>query len=273
MIFSRRQQLEPTNTPTDTMPARRGASHGVVFKVSSRIAQSAGSSGRYASDKVRALPTPDGERVILQATDGHQAVCVVEPGHMAKGSVLVPTQVLPTRKPAQAVTVRLERDHWESSEGKLAPAVEEGSFPPIGDVLSDVSTSTSSASNPLNGNGHTGTHIALALDAEFLRKQALALGTTKLTLLIPLPVKSHPGKTSSEQELPVVERPVCVCPATAEAGVEGIGVVMPLKPERSATYYRQLRQLVVESERLLSPKTRTRGRAQPSRDLHHANQN
>ncbi|MBI1335876.1 MAG: hypothetical protein GC164_02820 [Phycisphaera sp.] len=271
MIFSRRQQPEPTNTPTDTMPARRGASHGVVFKVSSRIAQSAGSSGRYASDKVRALPAPDGERVILQATDGHQAVCVVEPGHMAKGSVLVPTQVLPTRKPTQPVTVRLERDRWESSEGKLAPAVEEGSFPPIADVLPDVIPHTSTG--PLNGNGHTGTHIVLALDAEFFRKQALALGTTKLTLLIPLPDKSHPGKTSSEQELPVVERPVCVCPATAEAGVEGVGVVMPLKPERSATYYRKLRQLVVESERLLSPKTRTRVRAQPSRDLHHANQN
>ncbi|MBI1337330.1 MAG: hypothetical protein GC164_10255 [Phycisphaera sp.] len=179
------------------------------------------------------------------------------------GSHLVPPEVLPNRRPAQPVAVRLERDRWESSEGRLAPAVEEGSFPPIGDVLPEVRPPKAGNGKPSNGHGQAPRYIALGLNADIIRKQAQALGSGKLTLLIPLPDPSEfdtpgtpgspstPGSPGHKDGLPVVKRAVCVCPSDGEGGVEGVGVIMPLEPKRSGSFYAKVRAMVVEAERRL----------------------
>lgn len=69
-----------------------------VFGVRTRIARAAGKDGQYPCGAIRALPAPPsndhGDRVILQATDGHQATCVLSPGEMS-GTRLIPADVLP----------------------------------------------------------------------------------------------------------------------------------------------------------------------------------
>ena len=105
------------------------------FQVKTRISKAVGKEGRYACHSVRALPSVHKGEVILQATDGHQATCVITQGHLTS-SRLVPASVLPSRQSNQAVAVRLIGGQWESTDGR---AVEDksgdGSFPSMGDVL------------------------------------------------------------------------------------------------------------------------------------------
>ncbi len=74
---------------------------------------------------------------------------------------------------------------------------------------------------------------------------ATALGTGKLTLLVPVPVKAGNAKAADA----FVDKPVCVCPATDDGSAQAIGVVMPLQPQHGGGYYEKLRKAVIEAER------------------------
>jgi len=84
MITTRRS---PTKKTTEVPP-------GDAFGVRTKIVKATGKSSRYASDSVRVIPAPPAEKgkrprdpdehlgVVLEATDGHQAVCVFAPGQL-----------------------------------------------------------------------------------------------------------------------------------------------------------------------------------------------
>jgi len=223
------------------------------FAIRTRIAKAAGEDGNYRLAAIRGLPSTDRGNVLLQATDGRQAVCLLTAGKMA-GSRLVPTSVLPGRRLSSDVEVKLVDGQWQSSEGRIAEDIEEpgdGKYPPLAEVLPGVHKrpyyeTRSQAEKRRKPDGSIVTpHVVLAIDLAMLTKVADGLGTSKLTLMVPVPVKG-PDTPASEV---FVNKPVCVCPAENHDQAQGIGVVMPLRPERANSFYEKLRQQVVEAER------------------------
>lgn len=276
---------EPPPEPKTTLSPRstRTGGRNGGFSVRTRIARATGNAGRYACDAVRALPSTKRNEVILQATDGHQATCVVAPGRLTSGQ-LVPTAVLPSKQLPEPATVRVADGQWESTEGKRAtdsPDLSEEAFPSLGDVLPrvgqvtfyetvaqsqrrqtkakrvgvDTSGNGKSKSNGENDDQAESAYVVLGVDLDILRRTAGALGTSKLTLFIPVPIKA--ATTPALQTF--VNNPIPVCPASNESdsghrgdrgdsSERGIGVVMPLTPTNAHEYYEKLRHLVTSSE-------------------------
>lgn len=214
------------------------------FDVRTRLAKSSGTDKRYKLNAIRALPAKKKDTVVLQATDGNHAVCVLTRGKL-DSSRLVPSQVLPTRKGSDEVMIALAGDHWRSSDGKSVEDRYQGesSFPSFLDVLPNFNTQPESS------------HIRLGVDLTLLNKVADSLGTNKVTLFIPLPRKvpgAYPGNE------PFVNKPIAVCPATEEADASGIGVVMPLLPKNGTGYFMRIRKQVAQAEARLASKANAR---------------
>jgi hypothetical protein len=227
------------------------------FELRTPIAKAVGDGGRYACDTVRALPGGREKGVVLQASDGRQAVCLLTTGSLSAPQ-LVPAEVLPTRQLKSDVVIERVNDEWRSSEGRLAAADPEKrpSFPPIADVLPRCDQPPDAADQP----------IAVAVDLALLKKVADALGTLKLTLLIQPPPEALPGpapippgrqqvaaapqnQETARKPRNLVTRPIAICPATDEAAVRGIGVVMPIQPSNAHEYFELVRQAVCRAER------------------------
>jgi hypothetical protein len=205
--------------------------------VPTAIARATGESRRYALDCVRVLPTRCG--VLLQASDGRQAVCVFTQGHVSD-SALLPSKLLPVQARHLPASVEIHRGHWRARDGSPVPAPA-GGFPPIADVLPAVDAR----------------FVTVSLDVDQLKKVAAVLGTAKLTLML------QPGDRHN------VEKPVAVMPAergdptyrggtsatpgatgTPEAsGVDGLGVVLPLITNVVIEDYARARDAVLQAEK------------------------
>lgn len=221
------------NTATQAPPQTHG------FTIRSKIARAVGKDSRYASQHVLATPAAKSKGVILQATDGHQAVCLHRPGYLDR-STLVPVDVLPTRLHPKDVSVEITRHGWQSSEGRIAPEPDESEsrFPPIIDVLPVVDEKPLALGEE-QAKAVGDRRVVLALDVELLRKIAESFGTPKLSLMIPVPQeRQSPGQDA------YVSQAVAICPATNSDDIEGIAVLMPVNPERSTAYYKKLREIV-----------------------------
>lgn len=216
-------------SPAQPPPARPKVN--TRFKIGTLIHQCLGKgSPTRALDCIRVLPARQRDKVILQATDGSQAVCLIAPGS-ATSIQLVPAGVLPKAKPDLPTDIARTTEGWRSSHGREAPPCERTAFPPIGSVLPDLEGKP---------------HVTLTLDTALLHKLAASLGTSQLHLMIPAPQR---GRSA-------VDKAVAVCPASADAA-EGIGVLMPLHdPERPANRYHALRQDVLAAESPRRPTTR-----------------
>lgn len=214
------------------------------FTVRTRIAKSTGEDKRYKLNAVRALPTRQKGKVALQASNGQQAVCVLTPGRLSS-SRLVPSKLLPTRKGIKSTVIELVGDHWQSSEGKTEPDhyAGESCYPPIADALPRVNGRPFYINQGDSDKDEPS--VLLGIDLSLLSRVAESLGTPKLTLIVPIPVKAS-GDISDEV---YVNKPVAVCPATDESGVHGVGVVVPLQPMNGKRYYVKLRQTVADAER------------------------
>jgi len=214
------------------------------FGVRTRLAQSSGTNKRYKLGEIRVLPTRKKDTVVLQATDGQQAVCLITLGTMSRVR-LVPADILPSRKNTEPVVVDVLNGQWQSSDGKTISDTyaDDTSYPPFADVL------------PKFGYKDKAPPIRLGIDLVLLNKVADALGTSKLTLLLPdtdkTPAPGAPGEG-------YVSQPVAVCPATDEGKVRGVGVVMPLKPVNGASFYTKVRRIVVDAEARCKPRASIR---------------
>lgn len=229
------------------------------FGVRTCLARAAGKDGRYKLSTVRALPTSKPDTVVLQATDGQQAVCLIAPGSMGSAR-LVPTEVFPKRQGAKGATVDLGDGHWRSSDGKTAPDVhrDESVYPPIMDVL------------PKFGERDKAPPVQLGIDLTVLNKVSDALGTSKLTLFIPHASKTPPPAPGSPGDPSTadggfIKKPIAVCPATDEGKVRGIGVLVPLQPVNGVGFYMKVRRLVADAESRCKPKAVRAARVRPKR--------
>ncbi len=220
------------------------------FKINTRIAKATGEDKRYKLGAVRVLPTRQKNKVLLQATDGQQAVCVLAAGQVNSPN-LVPTRILPSRKQPSAATVELVGGQWRCSDGKCEPDQYAGDqdYPSILDVLPEVKGKPfTTKADPLSKELP---HLLLGVDLALLTKVAQGLGTSKLSFLIPVPVHTTNGKAGTNY----VNKPVLVCPATDDDKSRGIGVLMPLRPTNGSEYYMKTRQAVVDAENRLKPKS------------------
>jgi hypothetical protein len=240
---------------------RIGANGGIhSFKVRTRIAKAVGEDKRYKLNAVRALPSREKGKVVLQATNGQQAVCVLAPGRLSSPR-LVPSGVLPTRQTTRETVVDLIGDHWRSSDGKTEPDQYAGDscYPALAEVLPEMTGKPFCVKPASNSKGEA--HMWLGIDMSLLTRIAQSLGTEKLSLLVPVPVRSA-GDRNGER---YVNKPVLICPATDEHKVRGIGVLMPLQPVNGMPYYMKVRQAVADAETKSKPITRTRGSRVKSR--------
>ena len=223
-----------------------------------------GSPTRYALDHVRALAA--GDHVILQATDGHQAVCLIARGRL-RSTHLLPPRILPTRRVRTEVTLRRGREGWISTEGRLAEADPDSAakpYPPVAQTLPAVATrpayeTAAQAQQRTGKGGPPNMHIALGIDIDVLRKLAEGLGSTKLTLLVPIPIRP-PRPPGQRADQVCVDRPIAACPLDPDSGVEGIGVIMPIRTERAAAQYEKLRQRILQAEQGLDKAASRNGR-------------
>ena len=222
------------------------------FGVRTRIAKSVGKDGTYKCGSVRALPSVNKDEVVLQATDGHHATCLLTNGQMTSPR-LVPANVLPTKSLQRPIGVRLIDGQWESLEGRIVPDSQdvggERNYPKIGDVLPIVGKTPFhetkvQAERRMEKDSTPSMHVVLGIDLELLRKAAESLGTMKLTLFIPVPVKDVNKKPAET----FVNKPVAICPATKDTEGQGIAVVMPLTPDNGQAYYTKVREVVAASE-------------------------
>ena len=248
-------RVKPSPPSVPSPPAKRvrlicSPSGTHSFTVKTRIAKAVGKNGRYACGSVRALPSVHKNEVLLQATDGHQATCVLTQGQMSS-SRLIPAGVLPTRQASKPVGVQLMGGRWESSEGAtVEDATGDDSFPSLGDVLPQVGKypfyeTAVQADRRRTTDPALSMYLMLGIDIDLLRKAADALGTSKLTLLVPVPVKDvnqKPGEV-------FVNKPVAICPAIRDSETQGVSVVMPLTPEHGASYYTKMREMIAASEK------------------------
>lgn len=93
------------------------------FAVKTRIGRSTGGDGKFSCGSVRALPSVNKDEVVLQATDGHQAACLLTHGQMTSPR-LVPTGVLPTRQLPKPVGMRVSFT-WFGVRKTLTPQQKE----------------------------------------------------------------------------------------------------------------------------------------------------
>jgi hypothetical protein len=230
------------------------------FGVHTRIARAVGKDSRYSSDAIRALPSPNKDEVVLQATDGHQATCLLVPGQMTEAR-LVPNQVLPARHLPKPAAVHLIDGHWQSSEGKIAQdsyGVGEGAFPPISQVLPAVykrpfyETAAQAQKRHQSNGVADSVHVVVGIDIDHLLHVTEAFGTRKLTLFVPVPVKG-PNQTPAET---FVNKPIPICPATAEGQCRGIAVLMPIRPTCTGELYTKVRDAVIAAEQKADKSTR-----------------
>ena len=222
------------------------------FRIGTKLARSTGVNSRYSLGAVRALPGTRKGQVVLQATDGHQAVCLVAPGHTAKPQ-LVPSTVMPSRQPQGEVEIQLENGQWRSSEGKTVevPAnTADARFPPLSESMPVLhkrpfyeTPALAKRRRQANPKAES-VHVVLGIDVDLLRRVAESLGDSKLTLFVPVPVRGPKNKPNENY----VNKPVAICPATDDGAQQGIAVVMPLNPTLANGHYERIRQVVVESE-------------------------
>jgi hypothetical protein len=216
------------------------------FKVRTRIAKATGEDKqRYKLGAVRVLPTRKRDKVLLQASDGSQALCVLATGQVAAPK-LVPGKMMPTKQTSGAI-VELAGDRWTSSDGKTEPDqyAGESGYPSILEVLPELKGKPFALKPDLRSKELP--YLLLGIDMTVLSKVAHGLGTSKLSLMVPVPIHTANGKAGSDY----VTKPVLVCPATDEDKVRGVGVLMPLKPTNSMDYYMQSRQAVADAEKHL----------------------
>jgi len=243
----------PTRQPRRTT----STSGGVRCRIPTLIKRATGSSGRYTLSAVRALPLRfrGGKQsnsnpafrhnVVLQASDGEQAVCVLTEGAVEEPT-LIPSEVLPTRQADRNNGVGLDGETWRTKHGEEAPAVDSQSpFPPIGSALPETSAGS----------------VAVAISLDRLRRVAAGLGTDHITLLVPA-AKKTPGSPKSQA---TVRDPIGVC-AAGKDDVEGVGVMLPVECERSHTYYERVREAIVKAEQ---PRDRKKARraAKPRKEV------
>lgn len=228
-----RIRRQPSPKPSDTV------STAARCRIPTLIKRATGSGGRYALSAVRALPlryrghkrsTSDPafrHNVVLQASDGHQAVCVLTEGAIEQPT-LIPGEVLPTRQADRNSGVSLDGQAWRSKHGEEAEALDSQTpFPPIGPVLPETGPDTT----------------AVAINVDRLRCVAAGLGTDNLTLLVPA-AKKKPGASGGQL---TVRDPIAVCPAGKE-DIEGVAVMLPVECERSHAYYNRIREAIVKAE-------------------------
>ena len=167
------------------------------FGIRTKLARSVGQSARYDLDAVRALPSADSKEVVLQATDGHQAVCLVAPGRMAR-THLVPPQVMPNKRLSDEAVIKLVDGQWQSSEGKTAEdshGKNKINFPSLADAMPMVhkrpfyETQALADRRSQNNCKAESVHVVLGIDVDLLRKVAESIGDSRLTLFVPVPVK------------------------------------------------------------------------------------
>ena len=239
-------------TTRRTRARARPVQNGVYsFKVRTRIAKATGEDKqRYKLGAVRVLPTRLKSKVLLQATDGQQAVCVLAAGD-ASSPKLVPSKVLPVRQQQSEAIVELVGDQWCSSEGKCEPDPYAGEhdYPSILDVLPEVKSKPFTVKT--DQLSKESPYLLLGIDLSLLTKVSHGLGISKLSLLIPVPIHTTNGKAGANY----VSKPVLVCPTTDEDKSRGIGVLMPLRPTNGSEYYMKTRQAVVDAEKRLKPRS------------------
>ena len=230
-----------TSKPNNKTPAKLNGKPG--FTLRSKLVKAIGDNGRYASNAVRTIPSGGKTGVFLQATDGSQAVCLYRPGHLS-GEDFVPPDVLPTRQLNNDAVLETDDKHWRSSEGRIAPKIQDGRFPLVSDVMPKVEPRpfTLTPAQAKTGINHC---IVLGLDVDLLRKVADSFGTPKLTLMIAPPV----APANAGQHHLMVNKPVAICPALEDPNVEGIATIMPLNAQRATGYYHKMRQLLEAAER------------------------
>jgi hypothetical protein len=241
------EKSAPAKVPRRTLP--KGGPQ--FFDVRTRMAKSVGIDKRYKLNAIRVLPTKKKDAVVLQVSDGTQAACVLTRGKMSSPR-LVPSEVLPTRKSTDDIMVALAGDQWRSSDGKTVPDeyAGESCYPPVSDVLPRISNQARSS------------HVKLGIDLSVLSKVAESLGTSKLTLFVPIPRKP----VGNERGELFVTKPVAVCPANDEASVRGVGVLMPLQPVNGVSYYMKARQMVADAEERSKTKAHSKAaKLKPSR--------
>ena len=218
--------------------------HDVRCRIPTLIKRATGSSGRYALSAVRALPLryrgkqsndpAFRHNVILQASDGHQAVCVLTEGAVEQPT-LIPGEVLPTRQTDRMSAVVLDGKTWRAKNTQDVPALDAGSqFPTIGPVLPEAHSDT----------------VAVAINVDRLRRIAAGLGTGNVTLLVP-PAKKTPGKPKSPA---TVRDPIGVCAASKD-DTEGVAVMLPGECQRGQAYYNRVREAVMQAEQPRKSKT------------------
>lgn len=211
----------------------------VQCRIPTLIKRATGTSERYALSAVRALPLRyRGQRrsskdpafrhnVVLQASDGHQAVCVLTEGAIEQPT-LIPGEVLPTRQADRDSAVILDGKEWRAKNGEAAEAIDsDNPFPPLGSVLPKTHPDTT----------------AVAINIDRLRRVAAGLGTDNVTLLVPV-AKKTPGQPKSQ---PTVRDPIGVC-AAGKDDTDGVAVMLPVECERSHAYYNRVREAVVKAE-------------------------
>jgi len=188
-------------------------------------------------------------------------VCLIAPGEMSQ-TRLVPPEVMPTRELQHEAMIKLVDGKWQSSEGKMAEDrySDKDTYPQLADVLPCVGKTPfyltpKQGTKPPKTNGRVAEpHVVLAINVDLLRKVADSLGDSKLVLFVPVPIKQSPDAKASDM---YVTKPVPICTADIEDKDAGIGVVMPLKPEKAAFRYEHMRKIVAESEN--NAKTNGRG--------------
>jgi len=221
------------------------------FQVGTRIARCCGkATERYPLDAIRVLPTDRPDRVLLQASDGHQAVCTFNPGK-AGSAVMIPGEVLPTRRTTKPIVVEKTGDHWKTSDGRIAEdrhGSTPNGYPEVGQALPWIDkrphAQTQKSADARRQKGTPPPVVAVGIDVRQLLKVADGLGTAKLTLMITVPTRV-PGESPGES---YVDKPIAVVPAVKDAPTQGVGVLMPIQPERGPTEYLRLRELVKRSE-------------------------
>lgn len=207
--------------------------HGDGFTLTSALATATGESGSYALDQIRVLPGPKSGKVVLQASDGHQAVCLVAPGTIDQAATL-PRLLVKNFRTAEPLQVRRDPKGWTSSNGQTVPAAACEHFPRVAEALPKFSVRREGDD-----------HFALGLDVSLLTKISDGLGTSKIALLIPKPDAGESTLT----------KPIAVCPATkpTKDAPHGVAVIMPYKPEQGVKYYRRVRRDIVAAETPITP--------------------
>ena len=247
-----RIRRKPPSTAHETVPG-----HGVRCRIPTMIKRATGTSERYALSSVRALPlryrggrrsTSDPafrHNVVLQASDGHQAVCVLTEGAIEQPT-LIPGEVLPTRHGDCAGGVAMDSGGWRSRDGKESPALDpDAEFPAISSVLPEAGPGT----------------VAVAINVDRLRRVAASLGTDNVTLIVP-PAKTKPAQPKAQA---TVTEPIGICPAGKD-DTDGVAVMMPVVSDRSIAYYKRVRDAVVKAEQSDKGKT-TRRTRKPKKEV------